>query len=190
MTDTEDCADQRADLSVALPSRRRRALTIGVSGAQPVAAGSASEPLPFAAELVPDLAATLHNLGFETVAVAEDTLTTEALGARITAELESAGPEDLLLVHVISHGHAADGDATVYVLGSDGSPHQKTDVAHWLTKLAESAWPPADVVPARFVLRRNRCSAALAEQCRPPTDPGLGDRSVSKPASGLRRALY
>lgn len=93
------------------------------------------EPIAFATELVPDLATTLQNLGYETVAVAEHTLTTEALGAQVTAELESAGPNDLLLVHVISHGHAADGDATVYVLGSDGSPHQQTDVAHWLTNL-------------------------------------------------------
>lgn len=116
-------------------SRRRRALTIGVSGSPSASAGSLLEPLAFTAELVPDLATTLQNLGYETVAVAEDTLTTEALGARVTAELESAGPDDLLLVHVISHGHAADGNATVYVLGSDGSPHQQTDVAHWLANL-------------------------------------------------------
>ncbi|MGH3836801.1 MAG: hypothetical protein ACRDSF_14040, partial [Pseudonocardiaceae bacterium] len=128
-------AGTRADLSAALPARRRRALIIGVSGSQPVTAGSSLEPLPFTAELVPDLATTLQNLGYETVAVAEHTLTTEALGAQVTAELESAEPDDLLLVHVISHGHAADGDATVYVLGSDGSPHQNTDVAHWLTNL-------------------------------------------------------
>ncbi|MGH3900951.1 MAG: hypothetical protein ACRDTA_22450 [Pseudonocardiaceae bacterium] len=125
MTDTES--------SVA--SRRRRALTIGVSGFQPVAAGSPAEPLTFTADLVPELATTLQDLGYETVAVAEHTLTTEALGARIAAELESAGPDDLLLVHVISHGHAAAGNATVYVLGSDGSPHQQTDVGHWLTNL-------------------------------------------------------
>jgi hypothetical protein len=123
------------DTEAALPSRHRRELTIGVSGSQPVAAGSPPEPLDFTADLVPDLATTLRNLGYETVAVAEHTLTTEALGARVTAELESAGPDDLLLVHAISHGHAADGDATVDVLGSDGSPHQKTDVAHWLTNL-------------------------------------------------------
>ncbi len=115
--------------------RRRRALTIGVSGSPPVGAGSSLEPLSFTADLVPVLATTLHNLGYETEAVAEHTLTTEALGARVTAEFELAGPNDLLLVHVISHGHAADGDATVYVLGSDGSPHQQTDVAHWLTNL-------------------------------------------------------
>lgn len=123
------------DTEAARPSRRRRALTIGVSGSEPVVAGSSLEPLSFTAELVPDLATTLQNLGYETVAVAEHTLTTEALGARVTAELESTGPDDLLLVHVISHGHAADGDATVYVFGSDGSPHQQTDVAHWLTNL-------------------------------------------------------
>lgn len=115
--------------------RRRRALTIGVSGSPPAGAGSSLEPLSFTAELVPALATTLHNLGYETEAIAEHTLTTEKLGARVTAKLELAGPDDLLLVHVISHGHAADGDATVYVLGSDGSPHQQTDVTHWLTSL-------------------------------------------------------
>jgi len=61
-------------------SRRRRALPIGVSGSPPISAGSALESLS-TADLAPDLATTLHNLGYESVAVAEHTLTTEALGA-------------------------------------------------------------------------------------------------------------
>jgi hypothetical protein len=75
--------------------------------------------------------------------------------AGLVPDLRTIEPEDVAVVHVVSHGEAADGDATVFALGSDGVRHSKTSVAHWLT-MHQDAESPATL----FLL--DLCSAGIA----------------------------
>jgi hypothetical protein len=108
----------------------RRALSIGVE--------QFSEPyerLTFVPELVPGLSDALRALGYETTVRADAELTSAGLAAAVREHLGWADATGVLVVHVLTHGYAADGNASVYLLGSDGKVHEDADVAHWLTGL-------------------------------------------------------
>ena len=108
----------------------RRAVTIGVERFD-----APFERLPFAADLVGELSQALRSLGYETTVRAETELASAGLGEAIREHLDADDADGVLIVHVLTHGGAGDGNATVYLLGSDGKAVRDTDVAHWLTSL-------------------------------------------------------
>lgn len=108
-------------------SETRRAVTIGVEKFS-----GAYEQLSFASALVRDLSSTLITLGYETTMRAEPELTSGELGAEVRERLAASNASDLLVVHVLTHGQVAEGNATVYLLGSDAQVHDDADVAQWL----------------------------------------------------------
>jgi hypothetical protein len=117
---------------------RRQALTIGVSrfaGSSSSASGDAGglDDLSFAPGLVNELAAALEKLGYACTPYDREELSTSDLGSAVKSHLAAAEADGILIVHVLSHGRPAEGNATVYVVGSDGEPGEDTDIAHWLT---------------------------------------------------------
>jgi WD40 repeat protein/carbon monoxide dehydrogenase subunit G len=140
-------------LLTATPGTRSagRAVSIGVEQFR-----DPYERLTFAPELVGELGEALFALGFETTVRAEAKLDSADLGAAIREHLSWADAEGVLIVHVLTHGHAADGDASIYLLGSDGAPHETTDVAHWLTSLSNVSDRPLTL----FLL--DLCQAGVA----------------------------
>jgi WD40 repeat protein/carbon monoxide dehydrogenase subunit G len=112
------------------PGPPRRAVSIGVERFS-----DPHEHLTFAPKLVGELSQVLGALGYETTARAETQLASAGLGAALREHLDWADADGVLIVHVVTHGQVADGNATIYLLGSDGQVHQDTDVAHWLTSL-------------------------------------------------------
>jgi WD40 repeat protein len=131
----------------------RRALTIGVSAfhdadEQAEAIDGELPDLPFAPGLAGELAAALEGLGYSCTTCEVERLTSAELGSVVADHVGASRSEEVLVVHVLSHGQAGDGDATVYVLGSDGTPHHSTDVAHWLTTTQNVADRP----PTLFLL--------------------------------------
>ena len=115
--------------------RARHAAVISVSHFDTAGSQPSLDDLPVPSELAEDLSETLRSLGYDTVTLGADPLPSKDLGQTVREQWEQAGADDLLIVHVLSHGHAADGDATVYVLGSDGTIDENADVAHWLASL-------------------------------------------------------
>jgi hypothetical protein len=120
---------------------RRQALTIGVSrfarsgGSESDGIGGLDD-LPFVPDLVEELAAALAELGYACTPYGRDDrdeLSTSDLASAVRSHLEAAEADGILIVHVLSHGLPAKGDATVYVVGSDGEPRDDTDIARWLT---------------------------------------------------------
>ncbi|WP_143466571.1 NACHT and WD repeat domain-containing protein [Lentzea kentuckyensis] len=104
----------------------RRALSVGVSSIE------GHEQLEFARGLSGRLGSALSGLEYEARVVAPERLAGAELATAVSGAL--AGPStDIAVVHIISHGHRADGGATVFALGSDGVPHADASVAHWLT---------------------------------------------------------
>jgi len=91
------------------------------------------EDLPVSPALISNLNHTLSDLGYDTVTIDTNPLPSRDIGRVVREHWKRAGADDLLIVHVLSHGHAADGEGTVYVLGSDGIIDEGNDVAHWLT---------------------------------------------------------
>ncbi len=108
----------------------RRAVTIGIEKFD-----DPYERLPFAHGLTTELSEALDTLGYQTTVRAEPELASAGLGAAIREHLDIDDAHGVLIVHALTHGRAADGDASVYLLGSDGKTHSDTDVAHWLTSL-------------------------------------------------------
>jgi len=105
----------------------RRAVTIGVEQfADP------HEHLPFALELTAELGEALRAIGYETTTLAEPELASASLGAAIRESLGAADAGGVLIVHALTHGSGADGETSVYLLGSDGKPHPDADIGHWL----------------------------------------------------------
>jgi WD40 repeat protein len=97
--------------------------------------GDRHDRLSFALKLTEELSDALRDLGYETTVRAEAELASEDLAAAVREHLETDDADGVLIVHAVTHGHVADGNASVYLLGSDGKVHADTDVAHWLTSL-------------------------------------------------------
>ncbi|GAB3901031.1 AAA family ATPase [Kibdelosporangium lantanae] len=105
----------------------RRALVVGVTRFDH------HEELEFAPGLVNDLGSKLEKLGYDVHTIAHSVLSSAQLGSAVTRVLNSGNRGDLSIVHVITHGQNADGDATVFALGSDGAVDGNASIAHWLT---------------------------------------------------------
>ena len=108
----------------------RRALLIGVSGF----AAAADEPLAdlhFAAQAIEDLSGVLRDsFGYSVTALTQAGLTTSQLGRAVREAIESASAEDVLLLHLLTHGVARPG--MLYALGCDGTYDETTEVGGWL----------------------------------------------------------
>jgi WD40 repeat protein len=133
----------------------RHAVTIGLS-AFARHDGEPLEPLPFAPALTRELAAVLADLGYATTTAVDPDLPSKALGDTVREHWEAAGADGLLVVHLLSHGHPADGEGTVYALGSDGAVHGAADVDHWLKTVQNEPARPLTL----FLL--DLCSAGTA----------------------------
>ncbi|KUO15911.1 AAA family ATPase [Streptomyces dysideae] len=153
-----DSADAAPDVE-AVRGVRRRALSIGVSGFAPHPDfGSEDEdepdPFPFALDHVTALKEALEHEAFGYVCTTLTTLGTEitgtandpgptaaALGAAMREALMESSGDDVLIVHVLSHGlPRATG---LYVLGSDSAYLPETSVDAWLAAIEDFPGRPA-----------------------------------------------
>jgi hypothetical protein len=115
--------------------RTKHAVIVYVSHFEAAESQLPLEDLPVSPELISKLSHTLDGLGYDTVTVDADPIPSMDLGSVVRKHWERVNADDLLIMHVLSHGHVADGGATVYVLGSDGIIDDDNDIAHWLTSL-------------------------------------------------------
>ena len=128
-----------------------RALTIGVS----TFAGP-YDPLRYAAGLADELRAELAHLGYACGDPVATDWTSEALGTAVRDAIRAATDDDVLIVHVLTHGDVGDATRKLYVIGTDGSRHDLADVEGWLTMVQDGVRPPLVL----FVL--DICEAGLA----------------------------
>lgn len=75
--------------------------------------------------------------GYEEVLVASDgSLHAQDLGQCVLNTIAGCQADDVLIVHVIGHGYAKEGNtAMVYVVGSDGKHNALTNVTAWLDQV-------------------------------------------------------
>ncbi|WP_394617045.1 hypothetical protein JNUCC0626_46795 [Lentzea sp. JNUCC 0626] len=104
----------------------RRALSIGVRDFDH------DVQLKFAPHRAHDLSQVFVDLGYDAEWHVDERMSGEELGGHVTKALESGKPEDLTVVHLVTHGEGFE-DATVFALGSDGRKSGDASVAHWLT---------------------------------------------------------
>lgn len=109
---------------------KRSALLIGVSGFTE-AAGEPLGDLHFAARAIEDLSGVLReSFGYSITALTEPGLTTSQLGRAVREAIVSASAEDVLLVHLLTHGVAR--ASLLYALGCNGVVDETTEVGGWL----------------------------------------------------------
>ncbi|MFC1431819.1 hypothetical protein ACEZDB_14305 [Streptacidiphilus sp. N1-3] len=90
--------------------------------------------LDFAADAVRGLATVLRDgFGFSVDLRVEPGLTTARLGRLVRKTLKKAGPDTVLLVHLLTHGEVR--DDSLYALGADALLDESTDIGGWLTGL-------------------------------------------------------
>ena len=115
--------------------RTRRALSLGIASF-----GSTEDsepdlrtpgPLPFAEDRTRALRRVLVGLGYQMQPHGTQSPAAEVLGQQVSSTITAAASDDILVVHVLSHGHLAESGA-VYVVGADGRTHALSDVEHWL----------------------------------------------------------
>ena len=115
--------------------RTRRALSLGIA-----AFGRTDDPesdlvappaLPFALDRTRALRRVLAGLGYQLHSEGAQSPPAEVLGRQVGSTITTAASDDILVVHVLSHGHLAESGA-VYVVGADGRTHALSDVEHWL----------------------------------------------------------
>ncbi len=131
----------------------RRGLIVGVTSFTP--AEGDGEPdldglpgLPFAEELAVQVRDGLGAFGYESdLVVGGATLTAQVLGSTVRDFLQSAGRDDLAIIHIISHGQIV-GRGDLHAIGSDGLWHETTDVEQWLKSVDKTDKGPI----ALFVL--------------------------------------
>jgi hypothetical protein len=115
--------------------RTRRALSLGIasfgSTEDPEADLQALSPLPFAVNRTQALGRVLAGLGYQMPPQGAQGPPAEVLGQQVSSTITAAASNDILVVHVLSHGHLAESGA-VYVVGADGRTHALSDVEHWL----------------------------------------------------------
>lgn len=128
---------------------QRLAVTIGV------ARFDHHPALDFAPVLATELADVLGGLDYTVDAHAAPELPGAGIGAAVTGTLAKGGPADVAIVHVVTHGEPLHDDATIFAVGTDGTRHADTDIAHWLV-MQEAADRPL----ALFLL--DLCSAGVS----------------------------
>lgn len=146
-------------MTATIPGGRRRALVIGIPAFAPIDNPSLRD-LPFAADLAAQLGAVLEHEhdGYGYLCLTEDAdqrLSGEQLGERIHGVLNDKQAEDVLIVHILTHGQPANA-GRLYALGADGQPSPGTNVPFWLTVVE-------DLDPDRRVLfLLDLCHAGIA----------------------------
>src|SRR5690242_18882285 len=109
---------------------RRRVLSIAVSL---FPAGSVYGPLPFAPGRRDALLVALERHGYTAVEVSTaEKLTAKRIRKAVRKTREKALPDDILIVHVLSHGVAAP-NGSVQVVGADGKSDSSIDLFDWLS---------------------------------------------------------
>ncbi|WP_433824667.1 caspase family protein [Actinoplanes sp. CA-015351] len=111
--------------------------------------------LDMAAARVKALAATLTRFDYDCV-IPEDTRQLRAadLAGQFWAAANGLDRDDLLVLHVLSHGKVE--NDTLYVIGSDGKHHTLSDVSTWLRKITDFPGSP------RTLFLLDLCSAGTA----------------------------
>ncbi|WP_229075599.1 hypothetical protein [Actinoplanes sp. DH11] len=107
-----------------------------------IPADHAWDPLEMAGDRIKALGAVLTRFGYDCVAP-DDTRRLRAadLAGHFWAAADELGPDDVLLVHVLSHGMLTRA-GTLYVVGSDGAYHAMSDVTAWLLRIADFPQAP------------------------------------------------
>jgi WD40 repeat protein len=113
--------------------------------------------------------------GYEEVQVPrEGSLPAVTLGRWVADTIHGRQADDVLIVHVISHGYAEEGkEAVVYVVGSDGKHDTETKVTNWLDKVRNRGDGAAQTL---FLL--DFCYSGN----QPALDPNLRDSASSRRA--------
>src|SRR5215472_2008809 len=103
---------------------KRHALCLGISSFS-AADDGAAEPglgewcsLPFAEPMAATLHKHLADLGYAHLTRGSRGLGAAALGESVRSAVCAAGRDDVLVVHVLSHGHQA--TTALYAIGADG----------------------------------------------------------------------
>nr|WSW42545.1 hypothetical protein OG296_05080 [Streptomyces sp. NBC_01001] len=147
--------DTPTALAVPVPTktsgRRRKALCIGVSRFAPHPdyglEGEGPDPLPFAKSRVTELSRALEHEAFGyscttlTSTVESPGPTAAEIGAAFTEALTEASADDVLIVHVLSHGVPR--TTGLYALGSESGHLPQTAVAGWLAAVEDFPDRPA-----------------------------------------------
>jgi hypothetical protein len=120
--------------------RIRRALCVGVptfgAGAKPV-----RPPLPFAPDRVAAVAEALRTFGYDVTANADPEKLTGAELARAVREAsDGLGPDDVLIIHIVTHGRLMN-DGALYLYGGDGVCHETGQIDHFVRQLGHSDGP-------------------------------------------------
>lgn len=89
-------------------------------------------PLPFSAPLADQLTERLAPFGYTGTNRFEN-LSADELGVRVEDFLDSCGPNDVVILHIIGHGLVHERTARLLVVGADGRSTPRTDVERWLT---------------------------------------------------------
>ena len=115
--------------------RIRRALSLGIASFGSVEDSEpdlgAPSPLPFAVDRTRALRQVLVGLGYQMQPQGAQSPSAEVLGQQVSSTITAAASDDIVVVHVLSHGHLGESGG-VYVVGADGRTHALSDVEHWL----------------------------------------------------------
>jgi hypothetical protein len=121
----------------AKPAGAHRALSIGV-GRFP----GAYAALPYASDLAAAFRTELGAFGYACGDPVATDWTSQTLGEAVREAIRSASADDVLIVHVLTHGEVGDATGKLYVVGSDGTRHDLADVEGWLTAVQDGEHPP------------------------------------------------
>ncbi|MBM0201694.1 caspase family protein [Micromonospora sp. STR1s_5] len=138
--------------------RRRVALSIGVLAQTPEAEEShldALEELPEVGLRVHAVTDTLVKLGYDCAPMVGAYSAAE-IGGAVRGAMQSLDSDDVLIVHVYSHGITSN-DA-LYVVGADGRHHSESNVEWWLRQVSDHE-PPSG---PHTLLLLDLCHAGLA----------------------------
>ncbi|MET0415641.1 MAG: caspase family protein, partial [Actinoplanes sp.] len=133
----------------------RRALSIGISHFAEV--GDLDwEPLGFASRRAAAIEDMLARFGY-TLAKPQpaEALTGELLADDIWRAVRELGPDDVLVVHLLTHGFVSRTGA-LYAVGADGNYHSSGDIGQWLRRLVDIPGAPLTL----FLL--DLCHAGMA----------------------------
>jgi len=118
---------------------QRRALVVGIAefaagsrtvpGVEAAIDTAAWPPLPEAGDWAGRAAAVLDELGYQVTLLAGATAPAAAdLGAAVTRTIQEVGPDDVMIVHVITHGDQPPDLDTAYAIGADGRRDEACNV--------------------------------------------------------------
>ncbi|MEU8006192.1 hypothetical protein AB0B66_33965 [Catellatospora sp. NPDC049111] len=140
--------------------------------------------MPFAPQRTQALAEVLTRLGY-TCRVVTEGMAAADLGGIVAKAIDDAGPDDVLIVHVLSHGHVTESGA-LYVVGGDGEHHLLTDVDRWLHDVTDFS----DRNPMTLFLLDICHAGTAARQHWQPVFAGGGNRAWVIAACGPWQSAF